>query len=220
MLKSYQEVKLLKAVYSTVPEKLKNINVERRTYTSGTVIHIDGDKIDAVGFVLKGVLKAVNYTHTGTEQSNRYFYEGSTLPVYMVLSKVSHYCYNLVCHKDCVVEWMALEDFYELVGSSVPVLKSLLTYVARDGYESQLLLRCLHHHTIEGRLASYLLTCELDKRDGWIYLPDTQKILAEKLHVSRTVLNQELIRFEKLGWILREKQRIKVAMKEKLEELL
>ena len=58
------------------------------------------------------------------------------------------------------------------------------------------------------------------KIDGWVYIPFSQKVLADLLNVSRSVLNQELMTFESLGWIKREKERINILRPEKLKEIL
>ena len=54
----------------------------------------------------------------------------------------------------------------------------------------------------------------MDERLAYYLLYNDQR------NVCRSVLNQELITFESLGWIKREKDRINILRPEKLKEIL
>lgn len=220
MLANFWDVKFLWDLSPKRLDKLKTIKADRCEYSRGAIIRFDQDSIDAVGFVLNGVLKTAQYTNTGKEINNHYFCEGDILPEYMVLSGIHQYVYNLVCVKQAVVDWLPLDQFNALISSDIEIVKNLLGYVAKRGYQSELLLHCLHYHRISERLAYYLLNTNLEKKNGWIQVPFSQKVLADKLNVTRSVLNQELINFEQSGWIERNKNQIKILTPDQLEDFL
>ena len=220
MVLNYWGAKFFKEVSPSLMNKLKKVKTDRRKYGNGTIVYFEGDPIEAIGFVLKGMLKASHYTCTGKEVSTHYFYEGDMFPELMVLSGIHHYSYYLVCEKNSEIEWMSLQSFRELIHTEKEMMETLLKHVSIRGYRNELRLRCLHYHRMDERLAYYLLYNDQMKKDGWIYIPFSQKVLADLLNVSRSVLNQELMTFESLGWIKREKERINILRPEKLKEIL
>ena len=201
MVLNYWDAKFFKEVSPSLMNKLKKVKTDRRKYYNGSIIHFEGDSIEAIGFVLNGMLKASQYASTGKEIT-------------------THYSYNLVCAKNSEIDWMPLQSFQQLLRTEEEMMETLLKHVSIRGYHNEIHLRCLHYHRMDERLAYYLLYNDQMKKDGWIYIPFSQKVLADQLNVCRSVLNQELITFESLGWIKREKDRIKILSPEKLKEIL
>lgn len=220
MLENYWEVKFLKEVSSNLSEEWKSKQTDHREYSNGEIVCFTGDPINSAGFVMSGLLKTVKYTRSGKEICNHYFSEGDILPHYTELNSVDSYGFNLVCAKPTVIQWMALDTFKELINSEISILQSLLKYICDRGLQSERLLEALRYKKIDQRLAFYFLNSKLERRDGWIEIPYPQRILADKLNMSRSVLNQELSCFEENGWIKREKGSIKVLRPDKLEDLL
>ena len=220
MVLNYWDAKYLKEVSPTLMNKLKKLKTDRRKYCNGSIIHFEGDPIEAIGFVLNGMLKSSQYTSTGKEITTHYFYEGDMFPELMILSGIQHYSYNLVCAKNSEIDWMPLQSFQQLIRTEEEMMETLLKHISIRGYQNEIHLRCLHYHRMDERLAYYLLYNDQMKKDGWVYIPFSQKVLADQLNVCRSVLNQELITFESLGWIKREQDRIKILRPEKLKGIL
>lgn len=95
---------------------------------------------------------------------------------------------------------MPLNTFKEFVNSDINIMQSLLKYICEQGLESERLLEALRYKKVEERLAYYFLNSNLEEKNGWLEIPFPQRILADKLNMTRSVLNQELGIFEEKGW--------------------
>lgn len=219
MLKNFWEVGFLKDS-SNLSEEWKNMRTDHREYSNGEILLFSGEPINKVGFVLDGVLKTVKYTRSGKEISLHYFREGDIVPHYTEWNKAAAYNFNLVCEKAAVLRWMALDSFKELINSDISILQSLLKYICEQGLESERILEAFRYKKADERLAFYFLNSNLQEKEGWLDIPFPQRILADKLNMTRSVLNQELGSFEEKGWIKREKGAIKILRPDKLEDFL
>lgn len=220
MLENFWEVRILKELSGDLSDEWKKLRTDYREYSNGEIVLFSGDSINKVGFVLDGVLKTVKYTRSGKEISNHYFSEGDIVPHYTEWNKADTYNFNLVCEKAAVIRWMPLDTFKDLINSDINIMESLLKYICEQGLESERLLEALRYKKVDERLAFYFLHSNFEEKDGWLEVPFPQRILADKLNMTRSVLNQELGNFEEKGLIKREKGAIKVLRPDKLEDFL
>ena len=100
------------------------------------------------------------------------------------------------------------------------MMYSLLLYVSQRGLKNQLQLNCLNYQTIRQRVAFWLVGMDHLYEDGQIPLPVSQTVWANKLHVSRSSLNQDLKKMEALGYFRRTPRGLKLLDAEGLSGLL
>lgn len=191
-----------------------------KTYKAASIIYSLGDPIDAFGIVTDGILKAETDTAGGEEMCSAYFEEKDILPEFLYFSGRRSYTYNLVAAKRTTVAWMPASRFVEMIEEDTRMMYSLLLYVSQRGLKNQLQLNCLNYQTIRQRVAFWLVGMDHLYEDGQIPLPVSQIVWANKLHVSRSSLNQELKKMEALGYFRRNPRGLKLLDAEGLSGLL
>ena len=187
------------------------------TFQRGQVIYHQGDKIDKIGLILEGVLKCANYTNAGDEINPHYFYEGDIFPEYLLLAGEDEYIYTLVAEKRSKVILVDLHCFKDLIMSDMECCQLLIAYMAKRGLlaEKWRLCNCLGN--LRSRIAYMLLEIYGVSDNGWIEIKDSQRIISTKLQISRPAYNQEMIKLEEENIIKRDKSKIKILNRRKLE---
>jgi CRP-like cAMP-binding protein len=190
------------------------------TYKTSSIIYSLGDPIDAFGIVVEGILKAETDTLNGEEMCSAYFEERDVFPEFLYFSGRRKFTYNLVAAKRSTVAWMPAATFERMIEEDTDMMYSLLLYISQRGLKNQLYLSCLNYQTIRQRVAFWLVGMDHLYENGGFPLPGSQTVWANKLHVSRSSLNQELKKMEELGYFRRYSRRLEILDQEGLEALL
>lgn len=190
------------------------------TPSRGEVIFHQGDKVDKLGFILDGVMKCCKYTFEGDEVNTRYFYRGEIFPEYLFLTGEGEYIYNLVTEKDAKLILVATEHITDLIKKDLGWNNLIIDYMAWRGLLDQKWALCNSYGTLKSSIVYMLLEIYQVQEDEWTVINDSQQMLATKLQVSRPMYNQALIKLEKEGLVERNRTRIRLKDRSKLEMLI
>lgn len=191
-----------------------------KTYDASQCIQPQGAKITSFGIVETGILKAVNLTADGTEMCRAYFEAKDLFPEFLYFSGRKTYHYYLVSEKKSTVVWIPTQVMEEMLKEEPELMHALLLYISERGLKNQLYLNCLNYQTIRGRIAYWIVGMHNLTPSQSIYVPCSQQILANMLHVSRASLNQELKLMEKEGLFQIKKRELLNIEEERLLKLL
>ena len=190
------------------------------TLSRGQVIYNQGDQIDNIGFILEGVMKCSKYTSDGNEINPHYFYEGEIFPEYLLLTGESEYIYTLVAEKRSKVILVDFHLLRDLIMSDLKWCQLLIGYMAQRGLLAEKWRMCNCYGNIRSKIAYMLLEIYDASEQFWIEIKDNQRIISTKLQISRTAYNRELIKLEEENIIQRNKSKIKIVDREKLESYI
>ncbi|SHG37399.1 Crp/Fnr family transcriptional regulator [Ornithinibacillus halophilus] len=204
---------LLKNKFLQLPHQIEKLQ-------RGQVIYHQGSKIDKVGFILEGVLKCANYTNSGDEVNPHYFYEGDIFPEYLLLAGESEYIYTLVAEKRSTVILVDFQWFKNVIFSDIEWCQILIGCLAKRGLMAEKWKLCNCYGDLRTKIAYMLLEIYGVSDEDWTELKDNQRIISSKLEVSRTAYNQEMCKLEKENVIERNKSKIKIVNRAKLEAYL
>lgn len=190
------------------------------TFRRGQVVYHQGDSIDKVGFILEGVMKCAKYTHDGDEINPHYFYEGEIFPEYLLLTGKSEYIYTLVAEKRSKVILIDYHILKDLLMSDLKWCHLLIGYMANRGLLAEKWRMCNCYGNLRSRIAYMLLEIYNASEKYWVDIKDNQRIISTKLQISRTAYNQEMIKLEEENVIKRNKSKIIIVVRQKLESYI
>lgn len=190
------------------------------TYKTAEIIRTAGTPIKEFGLVVEGCLKTIRYTVNGDEICNCYFEKDDIFPELLYFADRKAYTYTLVAVKRTNVMWIAAEVFERMLREDQELMYTFMVYLSKRGLKNQMLLGCLHYQTIRGRIAFWLTNMGDLSRSDCVPLPASQTIWANTLRVSRSSLNQEIKKMEKLGYFSIRGSMLIVRDRAALENLL
>lgn len=229
MDKRFWERLIFQGISEESKKSIENMRGRRESvYQANELVLKEGEEIKDICVILEGVLKSTEYTPSGKELNSSYFfgremssayYTGAeAFPFYLVYSGESRYFFNTFAFKKSKVIWLPIDELMPIIDSDKVFMKNILIFVSSYTRYSKRILRLLKYRRIDERLSYWILY--LNKCDGRIEIPVSQEVLADILNVSRTSLNQELIKMKDLGVIDMDKKFIKVLNKDYLESLV
>lgn len=192
----------------------------RKIYDASQYIQPQGAKITSFGIVETGILKAVNLTADGGEMCQAYFEAKDLFPEFLYFTGKKYYRYHLAAEKKSTVIWIPTQVMEEMLKEDSKLMYALLLYISERGLKNQLYLNCLNYQTIRERIAYWIVGMHSLAPSQSIYVPCSQQILANMLHVSRASLNQELKQMEKEGIFRIKKRELMDIEEDRLLELL
>lgn len=205
-----------------MPQKLqlemRSLICSQRSYQPGELIIHEGDAIQHVGILDKGVLKAVSAAGGGKQQSVPFVFKGHIFPLYLLYSGCTHYFFTIYCTKSAAISWIPAPAFQILAEQNQSMLRFVLQHMAGYSCYNQMIMRTLHYRKVSERLAFWLLNFHIEGKP--FTLPFTQEILAELLAVNRSCLNQELKQLERAHIIARRGREITILCADALDNML
>lgn len=187
-------------------------------YDAGQLVIGEGEDIDSICIIMKGVLKSTEFTPSGKELNSSYFFSGDAFPFYLVYSGVKKYYFNTYALKKSWVIWLKVEELIPIIDRDLQFSRNIISFVSEYTSYSKLILRCVQYRRIVDRLAYWLLYMNDSYKP--VKIPGSQEVLADILHVNRSSLNQALSGLEKDGIIDIEKKYIIVRDHESLESFI
>lgn len=200
-----------------IKKELMSLSHQIVTLQRGNVIYHQGDKIDKIGYLLEGVMKCANYTNAGDEINPHYFYEGEIFPEYLLLSGNNEYIYTLIAEKPSKILLVDFYSFRDLIKSDIEWCHLIITYMAKRGLLAEKWKLCNCYGNLRSRIAYMLLEIYGVSNKDWTEIKDNQRIISTKLQISRTAYNQEMIKLEEENIIKRDRSKIKIINRVKLE---
>ena len=197
---------------------IENMPKEECSYKANELIMNVGDPIESICIILSGALKSTEYTSEGKELNSSYYFAGDAFPFYLVYGGTKNNFSNTYALKKSRVIWLKVNDLIPVIDNDQVFLHNVLRFVAEYCCYSKLIIRCTQYRRVLDRLCFWMLY--IKNPDEIIYIPNSQEVLADILHVNRSSLNQELKHLHKEGVIRIDKKRIKVLDKEYLYSVL
>ncbi|OUO90770.1 cyclic nucleotide-binding protein [Gordonibacter sp. An230] len=194
--------------------------LRRQTYKTAETVRAQESPIREFGIVAEGCLKSVRYTVDGHELCNGYFEKDDVFPELLYFTGKKVYTYNLLAVRKTTVMWLDTSFFELMLRTDSQMLYRFMLYLSKRGLKNQMLLCCLRYQTIRERIAFWVLWMDDVAQNGCIELPSSQTIWANELRVSRSSLNQEAKRMEKMGYFRMKDHRLEVLDRPGLERLV
>ncbi|MDO5018203.1 MAG: Crp/Fnr family transcriptional regulator [Lagierella massiliensis] len=201
---------LFKNISTESLAKLLRTNSKRKHYESNEVIFRKGENIKYFCIIERGLLKTSEYTNRGKEMSSSYFYYEKNLgtdypfaidafPFYLIYGGTGKHTMDIYAVKSTTLIKIPIEEFKPIIESDSIFMLNVLNFVSQFACYGQIMLRAVEYRRIEERLAYWMLNVNESRKN--IYIPYSQEVLAEMLHVNRSSLNQELGRLREQGLI-------------------
>lgn len=206
--------------YACLHHPLFGARFRYATYKGTEIIHAAGSPIKEFGLVVEGCLKAIRYTGSGKEVCSSYFEKDDFFPELLYFADKKTYTYTLVAAKRSNVMWVTTETFERMLREDQDLMYAFMIYLSKRGLKNQMLLGCLGYQTIRERIAFWLVNMSDLSRSDCVPLPASQTIWANTLRVSRSSLNQEIKKMEKLGYFSMRGSMLIVRDRAALENLL
>lgn len=186
----YWNTNILDNFPSDLQQEMRSLICSQSSYQPGQLIINEGDAIQHVGILDKGVLKSVVSAYDGKQQSVPFVFKGHLFPLYFLYGGCTHYLFNIRCIKSAAISWIPAPAFQTLAEQNRSMLPFVLQHMAGYTCYNQMLMRALHYRKVSERLAFWLLNLHMAGKP--FTLPFTQEMLAEILSVNQSCLNQEL----------------------------
>lgn len=206
--------------YPSVSEYQKVIK-----YPKNTTIKMGKDRINNIGIVQRGCLKAVNYSKNGEAIFSTIFMEKGVILEYLYLAGSTLCTYNLVSLSDVTICWIPIEVFSAAIRENLQLSQLYIDHLVQRGLENQRLITCLSYKTIRERIVYWILSknnleVNPEKIPDELYFPISQEIFAEFLHVARPSLSHELHKMQEAGYFkVRRKKFIAINKAKMLAEI-
>lgn len=217
-----QDAALLRAfpLFAELPDaviKALSAMAITREYPAGTIVQLEGDPAEATYIVLKGQMKILRSSPSGREQVIHIATPGQNINLVPVLDSGANPA-TVQSLTNCTVLSFPCEPLRALIQREPALAVALLTDLAARQRRLVSLIDELALHTVQGRLASLLLTRAEAAERGIPVPPMTQADMANHLGTVREMISRTLKTFEGLGLIEMKQGAIVVKDRMGLEE--
>jgi CRP-like cAMP-binding protein len=188
-----------------------------REHMAGAIIQLEGDPAEATYIVLKGQVKILRSSPSGREQVIHIATPGQNINLVPVLDNGPNPA-TVQALTHCTMLSLPCEPLRELIRRESSLAVAMLTDLAARQRRMVGLIDELALHTVQGRLASLLLTRAEATARGIPIPPMTQADMANHLGTVREMISRTLKTFEGLGLIEMKQGAIVVKDRQGLEE--
>jgi CRP-like cAMP-binding protein len=188
-----------------------------REHAAGALIQLEGDPVEATYIVLKGQVKILRSSPSGREQVIHIATPGQNINLVPVLDGGPNPA-TVQALTNCALLSFPCEPLRELIRREPALAVAMLTDLAARQRRMVGLIDELALHTVQGRLASLLLTRAEAAERGIPVPPMTQADMANHLGTVREMISRTLKTFEGLGLIEMKGGAIVVKDRNGLEE--
>lgn len=202
------------------PVDLEALSAEARPQTliKGQTLFLQGDLVDALYVVAKGLIKVYRPDPKGGRQVVLHL-EGPhrAVAAVAVFLEQSRYPASAEALEDSLVLAIPKDAFYHLVDTRPPVARALIRFLAKRQGQLVHLLDRLVFHEVGARLADYLLQ-RSEIEGGGFHLP-TNPELAAILGTVPEPVSRKLGQFFRQGLIEMKERRVWVVEAEALRQI-
>lgn len=188
-----------------------------RNHAAGTIIQLEGDPVEATYIVLKGQVKILRSSSSGREQVIHIATPGQNINLVPVLDYGPNPA-TVQALTSCMLLSFPCDPLRALIRREPALAVAMLTDLAARQRRLVGLIDELALHTVQGRLASLLLTRAEAAERGIPMPPMTQADMANHLGTVREMISRTLKTFEGLGLIEMRQGTIVVKNRKGLEE--
>jgi CRP-like cAMP-binding protein len=217
-----QDAALLRAfpLFADLPDAVVNVlgrMAITREHPAGALIQLEGDPAEATYIVLKGQVKILRSSPSGREQVIHIATPGQNINLVPVLDGGPNPA-TVQALTNCALLSFACEPLRELIRREPALAVAMLTDLAARQRRMVGLIDELALHTVQGRLASLLITRAEAAERSIPIPPMTQADMANHLGTVREMVSRTLKTFEGLGLIELKQGAIVVKDRKGLEE--
>lgn len=217
-----QDAALLRAfpLFADLPDAvIKSLDAMAilREHAAGTIIQLEGDPAEATYIVLRGQVKILRSSPSGREQVIHVATPGQNINLVPVLDGGLNPA-TVQALTNCAMLSFPFEPLRNLIRREPALAVALLTDLAARQRRLVGLIDELALHTVQGRLASLLITRAEAAERGIPVPPMTQADMANHLGTVREMISRTLKTFEGLGLIELKQGAIVVKDRKGLEE--
>jgi CRP-like cAMP-binding protein len=188
-----------------------------RSHSAGAIIQLEGDPVEATFIVLKGQVKILRSSSSGREQVIHIATPGQNINLVPVLDGGPNPA-TVQALTNCTLLSFPCEPLRALIRREPALAVAMLTDLAARQRRLVGLIDELALHTVQGRLASLLITRAEAAERGIPIPPMTQADMANHLGTVREMVSRTLKTFEGLGLIELKQGAIVVKDRKGLEE--
>ncbi len=182
-----------------------------KTFPADSMIFLQGDPCTIVYWVVEGEVQVYRTGEEGRAQAYTHVPPGFSFNGGPPLTPFPFNIINAKAVTDSVLVCISVDDYINLLKTVSEFSFAMIQDFAMRMVGFANLIENLSLHTVRGRLANFLLR-EAEAARRW-----TQDELAEQLGTVRDVVGRNLRDFEAEGLIRRDRQRIILVDREKLE---
>lgn len=182
-----------------------------KSYPAGSMIFLQGEPCTVVYWVVEGEVQAFRTCEEGRQQAYMHVPPGLSFNGGPPLTPFPVNIINAKAVTDSVLVCIPVDDYISLLKTIPEFSFAMLQDFGMRLVGFANLIENLSLHSVRGRLAHFLIN-QAESPRRW-----TQDELAEQLGTVRDVIGRNLRDFETEGLIRRDRQRIMLVDREKLE---
>ncbi len=203
-----------------VEDILSKINHQLRSYKSGTMIYQSGDECNNLVTVIEGSVKGEMTDLSGKLIKIEDIDAPKHLAAAFIFGSNNRYPVNVIANSDVKLLFIPKESFIVLLQSNQVILRNYLDIISNRTQFLSNKIRFLSFKTIKSKIAHFILELSKQQVSNSVFLPKTQKELAEFFGVTRPSLARIIGELENDGIIVAKGKRIDIIKKEGLIGLL
>lgn len=185
---------------------LKTLFVTERKGEKGSVLFYEGDDMEWIGILKKGIVRGEKYYWNGDKNILQIVDVGEIF----ALDGISSYgtaAMSYVCQEDCEILLVSLRSLLQSKYCK-EMLHMLMQKLEDDHIRQMHQIEILSRKGIRDRIMTFFEIRREKEKSNQIYLRMNRQQLAEHLCVNRTVLSNELSKMSKEGMIELDKSKI------------
>jgi len=203
-----------------IEEILSKINHQLRTYKSGTMICQSGDECNNLVTVIEGSVKGEMTDLSGKLIKIEDIDAPKHLAAAFIFGSNNRYPVNVIANSDVKLLYIQRESFIILLQSNKVILQNYLDIISNRTQFLSNKIRFLSFKTIKSKIAHFILELSKQQSSNSIFLPKTQKELAEFFGVTRPSLARIIGELEKDEIIVAKGKQIEIVDRKGLTQLL
>ncbi|HOU02721.1 MAG TPA: Crp/Fnr family transcriptional regulator [Bacteroidales bacterium] len=197
---------------------LSGINHRLRRFRSGSLIAMNGEKVNSLRLVISGITKGEMVDFSGRIIKIEEIPAPGALAAAFIFGKKNNFPVNVIAMTDVEILIIEKEEFLKLLIRHERILVNFLEMISTRSQFLSEKIKFLSFKTIKGKLAQYFLQRTGNKSSSFV-LDVTQNDLADYFGVARPSIARALGEMEKDGIITARGRYITIKDGEKLSML-
>lgn len=203
-----------------IEEILREIPYTVQNYEREEIIFRPLETAERVGVILRGSVQSYKLFPNGNQINITIREVGDIIGAAAALSSQGTYPFGVVALERAEILMFSRGTFLHVVQRDLRLVEHTLFEIATITYMLQQRLELLSYHSIDQKIAYYVLTQSAQSGDAIIHLPGTMTKWASMMNVSRPSLHREVKRLEEQGLIRYMPPVIEIINSARLEQLL
>lgn len=173
---------------------LSCLEAREKTYKKGDIIYHYMDKIDHLGIVFTGIVRASTFNSNGTEHNVRFFKVGDTFGESFACVPNKRIMLEVTAQNDCIVIFLKLSKLMDKTAERCPcaaqITVNLLKIIAEKNVFQVKKAQIINQKKIRDKLKLFL--ADFKDENNIIVIPFNRQELANYLGIERSALSREM----------------------------